>query len=258
MVARNHEYRLVRFSAGTVRKAVCAFREMIDRQGEKVFDEELKASLADGEWSFDSDDEFYASLLHARGFTMHLLSASYRIHLMQVERIAILSVRAKTRGQVMELCAPFDEARERETVPAPKEEAVVFIGHGRSNAWMFLRDHLRDQHGLRIECYEAGNRAGHTIRDILGSMIEKSSIALLVMTAEDAQGDGKMRARQNVVHEAGLFQGRLGWSRAIILLEKGVEQFSNVQGIQYIEFTKDNIRETFGDVLGAIRREFNS
>jgi predicted nucleotide-binding protein len=34
----------------------------------------------------------------------------------------------------------------------------------------------------------------------------------------------------NVIHEAGLFQGRLGFERAIILLEDGCEEFSNIQG----------------------------
>jgi len=67
-----------------------------------------------------------------------------------------------------------------------------------------------------------------------------------------------MRARQNVIHELGLFQGKLGFSRAIILLEEGTEQFSNIQGIEQIRFSKGNIRETFGEVLATIRRELSS
>jgi len=54
----------------------------------------------------------------------------------------------------------------------------------------------------------------------------------------------------------GLFQGRLGFSRAIVLLEDGVEEFSNLHGIQHISFSKGNIKECFGDVLAVIRREF--
>jgi predicted nucleotide-binding protein len=48
------------------------------------------------------------------------------------------------------------------------------------------------------------------------------------MTAEDERADGKLNARLNVVHEIGLFQGRRGFNRAIILLEEGCEEFSNV------------------------------
>ena len=35
----------------------------------------------------------------------------------------------------------------------------------------------------------------------------------------------------NVIHEVGLFQGRLGANKAIILLEDGCEEFSNIQGL---------------------------
>jgi hypothetical protein len=48
------------------------------------------------------------------------------------------------------------------------------------------------------------------------------------MTAEDAHADNTSHARENVVHEAGLFQGRLRFERAIILLEQGCAQFSNI------------------------------
>ena len=78
------------------------------------------------------------------------------------------------------------------------------------------------------------------------------------MTGEDTQNDGTLRARQNVVHETGLFQGRLGFSRGIVLLESGAEEFSNLYGIQQIRFAKGSIRETFGDVLANIKREFES
>lgn len=87
-------------------------------------------------------------------------------------------------------------------------------------------------------------------------MLGRSSFACLVLTAEDEMADGTMRARRNVIHEAGLFQGRLGFSRAIVLLEEGAEEFSNIHGIQQIRFAKGNIKETFGEVLATLRREF--
>jgi predicted nucleotide-binding protein len=87
-------------------------------------------------------------------------------------------------------------------------------------------------------------------------MLKRSSFALLVMTAEDEMSDGQKRARQNVVHEAGLFQGRLGFRRAIVVLESGAEEFSNIHGIEQIRFPPGAIRETFGDVVATIKREF--
>ena len=41
-----------------------------------------------------------------------------------------------------------------------------------------------------------------------------------------------------------------------MLLEDGVEEFSNIQGIEQIRFGKKNIKETFGEVLATLRREF--
>ncbi|WP_080682528.1 TIR domain-containing protein [Sorangium cellulosum] len=87
-------------------------------------------------------------------------------------------------------------------------------------------------------------------------MVQEASFALLVLTAEDETADGTFRAQQNVVHETGLFQGRLGFSRAIVLVEDSVEVFSNLDGVQQIRYSKGNIGETFGDVLATTRREF--
>jgi predicted nucleotide-binding protein len=58
-----------------------------------------------------------------------------------------------------------------------------------------------------------------------------------------------------VVHEVGLFQGRLGWDRAIMLIEQGTEQFSNVDGIVYIGFARGQIKSTVSEVLAVLKRE---
>lgn len=122
---------------------------------------------------------------------------------------------------------------------------------------MVTVDHLHEKHDYSVQAYEIGSRAGHTIRDILEEMLRETSFALLVMTGEDETKDGKTLARQNVVHEAGLFQGKLGFGRAIILLEAGTEEFSNIEGLQQIRFSKGNIKESFGDVVAVLRREFD-
>jgi predicted nucleotide-binding protein len=75
------------------------------------------------------------------------------------------------------------------------------------------------------------------------------------MTAEDEQSDGQLHARMNVIHEAGLFQGRLGFQRAIVLLEDGCEEFSNIQGLGQIRFPKGDIRAVFEEVRQVLERE---
>jgi predicted nucleotide-binding protein len=59
----------------------------------------------------------------------------------------------------------------------------------------------------------------------------------------------------NVVHEAGLFQGRLTFKRAIILLEEGCDNFSNVHGLNDIRFPKGKMEAAFEEVRGVLERE---
>jgi predicted nucleotide-binding protein len=75
------------------------------------------------------------------------------------------------------------------------------------------------------------------------------------MTAEDEQSDGTVRARENVVHEAGLFQGRLGFRKAIVLLEDTCKEFSNINGLGQIRFPKGKINAGFEEIRRVLERE---
>src|SRR5207244_2989991 len=108
-------------------------------------------------------------------------------------------------------------------------------------------EHLRDLHGYQVQAFESGPRAGRTTKQVLEELADDASFAILVHTAEDAQPSGEVRARENVIHETGLFQGRLGFDRAIILREEGCAPFSNVESIQEIRYSPGKIRETYGD-----------
>lgn len=75
------------------------------------------------------------------------------------------------------------------------------------------------------------------------------------MTAEDENADGEMQARMNVIHEVGLFQGRLGFTKAIVLLEESCQAFSNIEGLGQIRFPVGNIAACFEEVRRVIERE---
>jgi predicted nucleotide-binding protein len=59
----------------------------------------------------------------------------------------------------------------------------------------------------------------------------------------------------NVVHEAGLFQGRLSFTKALVLLEEGCMEFSNIQGLGQIRFQKGKISTAFEEVRRVLERE---
>ena len=131
----------------------------------------------------------------------------------------------------------------------------IFIGHGRSLIWRELKDFIADRLNLQVDEFNRVPVAGITNIDRLREMLDTAAIAFLIMTGEDEQRDGKLQARMNVVHEAGLFQGRLGFRRAIVLLEKDCEGFSNIEGLGQIRFSKGNIKGAFEDIRQVLERE---
>ena len=131
----------------------------------------------------------------------------------------------------------------------------IFIGHGRSQAWHGLKDLLTNRFHLPYDEFGREPRAGISTQDVLMTMLDGAKFAFLVMTAEDEHGDNKLHARQNVIHEIGLFQGRLGFEKAIILLEEGCAEFSNITGLTYIPFPKGNIKAVSEDIWAVLKRE---
>jgi len=131
----------------------------------------------------------------------------------------------------------------------------VFIGHGRSLLWRELKDFLADRLQLEWDEFNREIPVGITITDRLSKMLETSDFAFLVMTGEDERSDGTKHARENVVHELGLFQGKLGFQRAIILLEEGCEEFSNIGGLGQIRFPIGNILAKSDEIRRVLERE---
>lgn len=134
-------------------------------------------------------------------------------------------------------------------------EGLIFIGHGRSKLWARLQVFLQDELNIKTLSFESESRTSENIISILEEFLDKSSFAILVMTAEDETNDGKVRARQNVIHEAGLFQGRLGFKKVILLKEDKTEDFSNVAGLQYIPFSGQNIEQTFYELQRTLKKQ---
>ena len=131
----------------------------------------------------------------------------------------------------------------------------IFIGHGQSKVWRDLKDFVQDRLHLPYDEFNRVPIAGFTNIARLSEMLNNAAVAFIILTAEDEQADGKMHARMNVIHEAGLFQGRLGFEKAILLLEEGCEEFSNVQGLGQIRFPTGDIAAKFEEIRRVLERE---
>ncbi|WP_433147027.1 TIR domain-containing protein [Actinomadura nitritigenes] len=131
----------------------------------------------------------------------------------------------------------------------------IFIGHGRSAQWRELKDFIDERLALPWDEFNRVPVAGVTTVSRLTEMLDRAAFAFLIMTAEDEVQEGDTRARQNVIHEVGLFQGRLGFERAIVMLEEGCAEFSNIDGLSQIRFPAGNIGARFEDVRRVLERE---
>ncbi|HEV2512582.1 TIR domain-containing protein [Bosea sp. (in: a-proteobacteria)] len=145
--------------------------------------------------------------------------------------------------------------RASRNVAASRVGTNVFIGHGRSGAWRELKDFVKDRLGLPFDEFNRVPVAGVTNIARLNEMLDAAAVAFVIMTAEDEQKDGKLQARMNVIHEVGLFQGRLGFTKGIVMLEEGCEEFSNIQGLGQIRFPAGRISAAFEEVRQVLERE---
>lgn len=253
----------MRFCAEVIQELISVCMEIKFEKESEIKFNSLEVQNQDSKWTYDTTEEFIADYRRYEGEALiDFNNNDLSVHIQVYPRYTYAVVKAPTRVIIETVYDVFEKNADTSHLPPEEREDIkqeppkVFIGHGRSSSWRELKDHLQDKHGVQVIAYETGARAGHTIRDVLEDMVNQSSFALIVMTAEDEQEDGTVRARQNVVHEAGLFQGRLGFHKAIMLVENGVEEFSNIHGIQQIKFSTGNIKEIFGEVLATLRREF--
>jgi hypothetical protein len=263
-VEKNKSYDNVLFLPEHIVEIAQSFRERLDAETRNNLSTLMSVDLPDESWVHDQESEFFSDIRKdGATYSYRLLSSAHDLIIRRSPWGASVKVAAPNRHDiegvfhVVERLAPLAQLPESPgDPPRPPRPVTVFIGHGQDPQLRDLKDHLQDKHGYVVEAYEIGARAGHTIRDVLEEMMESSSMAFLVMTGEDETTGGELRARQNVIHETGLFQGKLGFAKAIVLMEEGVDEFSNIHGVQQIRFRKDSIRETFGDVVATIRREF--
>jgi predicted nucleotide-binding protein len=254
-------YKRAKFLPETIRSAASRLLENVPEEKRQFPPyETMQVTLGEEVWRHDSEAEFFED--YRKNASDATFSKSYLGFVLSVSLSRYgtnVDVGASTRSAIQNVHSIFEEAYQAAIQPEPPQplhRPRVFIGHGRNTLWRDLKDHLHEQHGYEVEAYEIGARAGHSIRDILDEMLKKSSFALLVMTGEDETAEGTLHPRLNVVHECGLFQGRLGFHRAIVLLEDGAEDFSNIAGVHQLRFSKGQIREIYGDVVATLRREF--
>ena len=145
----------------------------------------------------------------------------------------------------------YSNMRIGEKIEEKQKPKRLFISHGRSEQWRKLQAYLeKDLAHNTLELAQEAN-LGRTILQKLYEEAKKCSVAVIVMSGDDITEDGEIRARENVMHEIGFFQGFYGLNNVVLLHESRVNIPSNIHGLVYIPFPKDTIEATFG----ALHRE---
>jgi predicted nucleotide-binding protein len=219
----------------------------------KQYEEDIKSAFSDLE-RIKADEPLYATTMHQ----VKKSSASSLIGALRTNQSKVIDIILKIRSRV----ASFAN---QEAIKLLKRQTSklnnkimgnkIFIGHGRSNVWRDLKDFLQDRLKLNWDEYNREPTAGMAIKERLEQMLDDASFAFLVMTAEDEHADSLLHARENVTHEVGLFQGRLGFRKAIVLLEEGCQEFSNIHGLSQIRFPKGNVAAKSEEIRRVLERE---
>jgi predicted nucleotide-binding protein len=146
------------------------------------------------------------------------------------------------------------EVRAHSELKAPSaspQDQRVFISHGRAPDWREVQSFIERDVGVQtLELAQEPN-LGRTVLQKLEQESSKCTCVVIVMTGDDIDAAGNARARENVLHEIGFFQGRFGLSAVCLLHEEGTNIPSNIHGLVYIPFSKGYVSATFG----ALTRE---
>lgn len=161
-----------------------------------------------------------------------------------------LEILLRNIDQIFEIRAN-SELRSPSPMPAPVRR--VFISHGRSPDWREVQAYIEKDIGLpTLELAQEVNQ-GRTILAKLWEESGRCDSAVIVMTGEDLDDEGQARARENVIHEIGFFQGKYGLDRICLLHEEGVSTPSNIAGLVYAPFPKGRVSASFGLLIRELK-----
>jgi predicted nucleotide-binding protein len=131
--------------------------------------------------------------------------------------------------------------------------ARVFISHGTAeDALDAIAHFVEDDLGLKAVVVKRSASEGAAVDDAVEGLLESCDAAVVLATADDHVGDGKMQPRPNVLHEIGLAQAKFP-GRIIYLKETGATFPSNVAPKIWEDFTRENYGPAFKKIARELR-----
>ncbi|MFJ5699952.1 TIR domain-containing protein [Arthrobacter sp. NPDC093139] len=133
-------------------------------------------------------------------------------------------------------------AKQVRKVPDIDSPQNIFLVHGRDFAAVNdVKVRVHELTGVMPQILADQAGRSDTIIEKFERRANESDYAIVLLTPDDegrligSDGELHPRARQNVILELGYFFGKLG-RRRVVVLNKGVEQPSDVHGLNYISY----------------------
>jgi predicted nucleotide-binding protein len=134
----------------------------------------------------------------------------------------------ETTIDIVEKEAPSEELRDK-----------IFIVHGHDNEMTENVNEFIQILDFQTIILRDQENKGRTIIEKLEDYANDIKFAIILYSPDDEMKDNKMRARQNVVFEHGLFIGKLSREKVAAICKSDVELFSDLSGVLYIKY-EDN------------------
>ena len=209
--------------------------------------------LTDGEIkdATGTGDVFAAGLL--------IVLASHRLQVelgallgMQLARHKLRYVGNAGHTQFAKVTTDFIRALDQERSGAG-QPVGIFISHGRNPEWFAVQRFLEDRFDAPVHAFESAPWGGRAITEAISSYLQRCSLSVCILTAEDFTGDGRKFARQNVIHEVGLFQGQHGFDSVVLLVEEGCDFVPEAAVPYTIYFPHNKIHRTFYQLAEIVK-----
>lgn len=128
----------------------------------------------------------------------------------------------------------------------------VLVAHDGTDTWTPVTRFLIETCGLRVA--ELTPVDPQSIPSSLSRQrLEESGFAVCILAPDSSISP--TRANERLVHYAGFLQGRYGFNRVALLVERGCQTFSNMSGLVRLEFRPGHVQDVLVDLERMLQRE---
>lgn len=140
----------------------------------------------------------------------------------------------------------YNDSENYELHNATHQNKKIFVVHGHDEALKEKVARLVEKQGFEAIILSEQSNNGKTIIEKFEENSEVGA-AICLFTGDDigkakSEPEEKQRARQNVVYEAGYFMRKLGREKVVMVVDKGIELPSDLQGVVYTNSNDWNVK----------------